>query len=50
MTNTDTEISKTVPASVAMLRVIESWGVNHIYGYPGGSFNSTMHALDLEKR
>lgn len=49
MTNTDTEISKTVPASVAMLRVIESWGVNHIYGYPGGSFNSTMHALDLEK-
>ncbi|MCH4057448.1 pyruvate oxidase [Lapidilactobacillus gannanensis] len=39
----------TVPASVAMLRVIESWGVNHIYGYPGGSFNSTMAALDQEK-
>lgn len=39
----------TVPASVAMLRVIESWGVKHIYGYPGGSFNSTMAALDQEK-
>ncbi|WP_125766543.1 pyruvate oxidase [Lapidilactobacillus wuchangensis] len=39
----------TVPASVAMLRVIESWGVKHIYGYPGGSFNSTMSALDQEK-
>ncbi|TCD54386.1 pyruvate oxidase [Alloscardovia theropitheci] len=40
---------KTVPASVAMLRVLESWGVKHIYGYPGGSFNSTMAALDTEK-
>ena len=39
----------TVPASVAMLRVLESWGVEHIYGYPGGSFNSTMAALDAEK-
>ncbi|OTA25411.1 pyruvate oxidase [Alloscardovia macacae] len=39
----------TVPASVAMLRVLESWGVKHIYGYPGGSFNSTMAALDAEK-
>ncbi|WP_125702694.1 pyruvate oxidase [Lacticaseibacillus daqingensis] len=40
---------QTVPASVAMLRVIESWGVDHVYGYPGGSFNSTMAALDAEK-
>ncbi|MCH4056358.1 MAG: pyruvate oxidase [Lactobacillaceae bacterium] len=39
----------TVPASVAMLRVIESWGVDHVFGYPGGSFNSTMSALELEK-
>ncbi|WP_225048900.1 pyruvate oxidase [Lacticaseibacillus kribbianus] len=39
----------TVPASVAMLRVIESWGVDHVYGYPGGSFNSTMAALDAER-
>ncbi|MED9786961.1 MAG: thiamine pyrophosphate-binding protein, partial [Latilactobacillus curvatus] len=40
---------KTIPASVAMLRVIESWGVDHIFGYPGGSFNSTMNALNIEK-
>ncbi|WP_125607997.1 pyruvate oxidase [Lapidilactobacillus bayanensis] len=39
----------TIPASVAMLRVLEAWGVKHIYGYPGGSFNSTMSALDAEK-
>ncbi|KRM86344.1 pyruvate oxidase [Lacticaseibacillus thailandensis DSM 22698 = JCM 13996] len=32
-----------------MLRVLEAWGVDHVYGYPGGSFNSTMAALDDEK-
>ncbi|MCO0831504.1 pyruvate oxidase [Fructobacillus sp. W13] len=40
---------KTVSASVAMLQVLESWGVDHLYGYPGGSFNSTMAALADEK-
>ncbi|WP_420542923.1 pyruvate oxidase [Schleiferilactobacillus perolens] len=40
---------KTVPASVAMLKVLEAWGIQHMYGYPGGSFNSTMNALDIEK-
>lgn len=44
-----TEEKKTVPASVAMLKVLEAWGVKNVYGYPGGSFNSTMNALDLEK-
>ncbi|MBS9334703.1 pyruvate oxidase [Fructobacillus sp. M1-13] len=39
----------TVPASVAMLKVLENWGVDHLYGYPGGSFNSTMAALADEK-
>ncbi|MFD1432802.1 pyruvate oxidase [Lacticaseibacillus yichunensis] len=39
----------TVPASVAMLRVLEAWGVKHVFGYPGGSFNSTMSALEKEK-
>ncbi len=29
--------------------VLEAWGVKHIYGYPGGSFNSTMSALEQEK-
>lgn len=40
---------KTVPAAVAMLKVLEAWGVKDVYGYPGGSVNSTMNALDLEK-
>lgn len=39
----------TVPASVAMLKVLEAWGVKHVFGYPGGSFNSTMSALEKEK-
>ncbi|POG97720.1 pyruvate oxidase [Fructilactobacillus lindneri] len=38
-----------VPAAVAMLKVIEAYGVKDIYGYPGGSINSTLKALDIEK-
>ena len=34
-----------IPAGQAMVKVLESWGVDHIYGIPGGSFNSTMDAL-----
>ncbi|MDO4912805.1 MAG: pyruvate oxidase [Lactobacillus sp.] len=29
----------------AMLQVLVDWGIDHIYGYPGGSFDSTMNAL-----
>ncbi len=29
----------------AMLQVLVDWGIGHIYGYPGGSFDSTMNAL-----
>ena len=43
-------MSEKIEAAVAMLRVIESWGVDHIYGYAGGSINSTMHALDTEQQ
>lgn len=32
-----------------MVKVLESWGVDHIYGIPGGSFNSIMDALYHEK-
>ena len=35
----------TINAGVAMVKVLESWGVDHIYGIPGGSFNSIMDAL-----
>ncbi len=32
-------------SGIAMLEVLESWGVDHVYGIPGGSFNSVMDAL-----
>lgn len=34
-----------IQASVAMLKVLKAWGVENIYGLPGGSFDSTMNAL-----
>ncbi len=34
-----------ISGSDAALKVIEAWGVNHLYGYPGGSFDSTMNAI-----
>jgi len=42
-------MSKTIEASVAMLKVLEAWDIKQVYGYAGGSFNSTMHALDVEQ-
>lgn len=39
----------TIHAGVAMLKVMEAWGIDHIYGFPGGSFNSTMDALYKEQ-
>ena len=38
-----------INAGVAMVKVLESWGIDHIYGIPGGSFNSIMDALYHEK-
>ncbi|MCC8194534.1 MAG: pyruvate oxidase [Deltaproteobacteria bacterium] len=38
-----------IKSGLAMLDVLERWGVDHIYGIPGGSFNSVMDAL-CEKR
>lgn len=38
-------MEKTIKSGIAMLNVLESWGVNHVYGIPGGSFNSIMHAF-----
>ncbi|MCM8610087.1 MULTISPECIES: pyruvate oxidase [Lactiplantibacillus] len=34
-----------ISGSDAVLRVIQKWGVKHIYGLPGGSFDSTMNAI-----
>ena len=38
-------MAKMIKSGIAMLDVLESWGIDHIYGIPGGSFNSTMDAL-----
>lgn len=34
-----------ISGSDAVLKVIQKWGVKHIYGLPGGSFDSTMDAI-----
>ena len=38
-----------ITAGVAMLRVMKAWGIDRVYGIPGGSFNSTMEALYKEQ-
>ncbi len=42
-------MEKMIKSGVAMLRVLESWGVDHVYGIPGGSFNSVMNAFYDER-
>lgn len=42
-------ISEKAQAGQVVLKVIESWGVKRIYGLPGGSFDSMMNAIHLEK-
>lgn len=39
-----------INAGTAMIKVFEAWGIAHIYGIPGGSFNSTMDALYHERQ
>lgn len=39
----------TIKAGVAAVKVLESWGVRHIFGIPGGSINSLMDALYAER-
>ncbi len=43
------DVSDKIQAGVLALKVIESWGVKHIYGLPGGSFDSMMNALHEER-
>lgn len=38
-------MEKQIKSGIAMLNVLESWGVDHVYGIPGGSFNSIMNAF-----
>ena len=48
-TTANTHRAGTIKAGTAMVKVLESWGVKHIYGIPGGSINSTMDALYAER-
>ena len=36
-------------AGQALVKVLEDWDVDHIYGVPGGSINHTVEGLYLEK-
>ncbi|MFB9769821.1 thiamine pyrophosphate-binding protein [Lactiplantibacillus modestisalitolerans] len=36
-------------AGQALVKVLEAWGVDHLYGIPGGSINHTVEGLYLEK-
>ncbi|MBE9894420.1 pyruvate oxidase [Enterococcus casseliflavus] len=39
-----------INAGTAMIKIFEAWDIDHIYGIPGGSFNSTMDALYHERQ
>lgn len=36
-------------AGQALIKVLEDWGVDHVYGIPGGSINHTVEGLYLER-
>lgn len=42
-------MAETINSGIAALHTLESWGVDHIYGIPGGTINNLMYALDAEK-
>ncbi len=39
----------TISSGLAMVKTLESWGVDHIYGIPGGSINGIVYALRDEE-
>lgn len=39
-----------ISGSDAVLKVIQKWGVKHIYGLPGGSFDSTMNDIYNQRK
>lgn len=42
-------MNETINSGVAMVQTLESWGIDHVYGLPGGTVNNLMYALDAEK-
>ncbi|GEP25094.1 hypothetical protein LDI01_26870 [Lentilactobacillus diolivorans] len=39
-----------ISGSDAVLKVLEDWGIKHLYGLPGGSFDSSMNAIHNQKK
>lgn len=39
----------TIKSGIAAVKVLEEWGVKHIYGIPGGSINTLMDSLLAEE-
>lgn len=42
-------MNPTIKSGIAAVKVLEEWGVEHIYGIPGGSINTLMDALLAER-
>ena len=42
-------VTQKINAADAMLKVMADWGIDHIFGLPGGSFDSMMNALHNQK-
>lgn len=42
-------MAETISSGLAMVKTLESWGVDHIYGIPGGSINGIVYALRDEE-
>lgn len=42
-------MTEKIKSGISMVKVLEDWGVDHVYGIPGGSFNSIMDALHSEQ-
>ncbi|MFN7161195.1 MAG: pyruvate oxidase [Candidatus Gracilibacteria bacterium] len=42
-------MAEKIKSGIAAVKVLEEWGVKHIYGIPGGSINTLMDALLAEQ-
>lgn len=42
-------MGETINAGIAMMKVLEDWDVQQVYGIPGGSINSTMMRYESKR-
>lgn len=42
-------MTDTIKSGIAMVKVLEAWDIDHIFGIPGGSINTIMDALHSEQ-